>query len=752
MELLRRFSFTLLLMMLTTLVACGGGDGGLSVDGDDGDDGDAIISLVIEKITVGDLSVGNEITLTATLTEDSTPLANQLITFELTDETTATFTPTTGAVATDETGVATITIADTSVDGAVTVTASYGDESSDPLSFNSLGDAVDSEVTVSSLTFYASTTQLASSGADTIELFAIAKDSSNNLLEGAVVAFSADSGHIQGVTLESSTDGKTSALLSTDGEPNNRVITVTASSGNISEQLSIDVRGTSVTMAGSSSLAIDENTDYVINILDSDGDGIANTEVTLSLTNTASSGDVATLSLNDTVTTDSDGQATINVSGSTQGMNTIVATALGATANKTVSVESDSFLFSGFSNGISTVDPSVEIIPDVFLSQTAEITLNWTRTGVNIVDGTLVNFTTTRGTLAASSATTVDGKVTATLTSTDAGNALVTFVGEDIVSGDTIELSNQFEFEFVADSASTLIAQASPYSIGPNGQTSTISVTVRDDVGNLVKGQDIDFVLSDVSGGSIFPASATTDSSGNASTIYTSNSISAADAVAITAKVNDTPAVYDTVNLTVADRELFITLGTGNTLQEPDETTYIKEFIVQVSDTDSAAVEGVELTISAVPETYYKGYWYQLYDGDDFVSWVVGTTDSTSIFNKFECANEDINVDGILDDGEDTNDDGVLTPGNIVIVNGSVTTDSDGFAVIKVRYAQSYGLFVDIKLRALAQVSGSESSAQEIFTLGVLAADVLSEDISPPTQGIGTTGPFGKERNCSIAD
>ena len=32
MELLKRFSFTLLLMTLTTLVACGGGGGGLSID------------------------------------------------------------------------------------------------------------------------------------------------------------------------------------------------------------------------------------------------------------------------------------------------------------------------------------------------------------------------------------------------------------------------------------------------------------------------------------------------------------------------------------------------------------------------------------------------------------------------------------------------------------------------------------------------------------------------------------------------
>jgi hypothetical protein len=741
-------------MTLTTLVACGGGDGGLARDGN-GDSTDTVISLVIEKITDGYLSVDNKITLTATLTEDSTPLANQSITFELTDSTIATFSPATGSVATNDEGIAIIIVEASAIDGAVEVTAFYDDKESDPLSFNSLGDAVSEdpdETAVVTLTLFSSTTQLASSGADTIELFAIVKDSANNLLEGATVAFAATSGQIQGGTLETSTDGKASVTLKTESEPSNRIITITATSGEISEQMEIEVTGTTVTLTGSSSLAIDDDNEYVIKLLDSDGDGIASTDVTLSLTNTATDGDVATITLDETVTTDFEGQATISVTGSTQGTNTLVASALGATANKTVSVESDSFLFSGFDDGDASVDPTTETIPDVLLSQTAEITLTWTRSGVNVADGTEVNFTTTRGTLVASSAMTVDGQVMATIDSTDAGIALVTFIGTDMVSGESIELSNQLQFEFVADNASTLIAQASPYSIGPGGQTSTISVTVRDDVGNLVKSKVIDFVLSDVSGGSIFPASATTDSSGSASTVYTSSSVSAQDAVAITAKVNDTSTVNDTVNLTVADRELFITLGTGNTLQEPDETTYIKEFIVQVVDVDSAAVEGVELTISAVPETYYKGFWYQLYDGNDFIGWVVGTTDSTSIFDKFACANEDKNIDGILDDGEDTNVDGVLTPGNIVIVDGSVTTDSDGFAVIEVRYGQSYGQFVDIKLRALAQVSGSESSAQAIFTLPILSTDVLNEDTTPPTQGIGTTGPFGEARDCTIPD
>jgi hypothetical protein len=310
---------------------------------------------------------------------------------------------------------------------------------------------------------------------------------------------------------------------------------------------------------------------------------------------------------------------------------------------------------------------------------------------------------------------------------------------------------------FFAENAATLIAQASPYSIGPDEQTSTISVVVRDPNQNLVKNKRVKFILSDVNGGSIFPATAITDSSGVASTIYTSKGVSAQNGVAIQAIVEDTPSVEDTVFLTVADRELFITLGAGNELAEPNVTDYLLEYSIFVSDIDSAAITNVELTVSAIPNNYYKGLWLPFYNGNEFDRWIVvglGSTTKPDIRSELpptKCPNEDINFNGILDAGEDTNGDGRLTPGNVVVVSGDQTTDENGQSTIKINYPQSYGNWVDIRLVVSAKVTGSESSTQAIFTLPVIESDIDTDRRTPPLQGVGTSGPFGFSPDCSMS-
>ncbi|NQY49137.1 MAG: Ig-like domain-containing protein [Colwellia sp.] len=873
MQLLRRLSFTMLLMSMMTLVACGDGDGDLTGGGDGGGTGDAV-TLTVTK-SDGDLSAINNITVSATVLNNGNAVANKTVSFTLAIERSATFDPVVGTATTDANGVATIVIKVTDVKGSVNVIASYESES-DNISFDSVGDgesddgssgaakisleksagdlsaanaitisasilsldngeglegqlvtftlndatmatfdpAIGTAVTdasgiasiivkvtdvaggvevtatatglgsdtgftkigftsvgdgvkvivgepvAASIRLFASSPQIASSGAQTIELSVIAKDENNNLLEGVTINFAANSGALAKIidnsgnsTNVTGPDGKVSMMLSTEDEPSNRTILVTVTSGDISDSLEIDVVGTILTLTGSSSLALDDKTNYIVKVLDSDGNGVAKTDVAISLGGGEAGIELPTPAL---VTTDAEGQATIQVTGVSSGTNTLVITALGASANQSVSVQADSFLFTNFSNGVDTVNPSdTPIVPDVSLLQTATVTLTWQRNG-SPVSSVPVGFTTTRGVLSVDMASTnVNGEVTATLTSNNAGKALVTFVGTDTFDGKVIELTNQLEFEFYADTAATIIAQASPSSIGPNQQTSTISVVVRDVNRNLVKNKTIKFEVDDISGGEIFPATAVTDSNGSASTVYTSNNTSAHEGVAITATViGSLPIVTDTVNLTVADRELFITLGTGNTIEEPDVTDYIKEFSVFVTDVDSNPVANVELTISLIPERYYKGYWTRLYDGDKFKVWITDAVvgDVQARTATIFCDNEDINLNGILDFGEDTNNDGLLTPGNVAKADGTVTTDEDGRAIVKINYGQSYAHWVDIHLIASANVTGSESLNQTIFTLPVAANDVNSEDLTPPTQGVGLEGPFGGNQNCSVPD
>lgn len=714
----------------------------------------------------GDLSGDNDITITATIMSGDTPVTNKLVSFTLTDATLATFLPEVGTAVTNSQGIASIILKATNIAGGVEVTVNVTGFEPSVFSFTSLGGGPGGDTggnpLADSVTLFASSQQLASSGAQSVTLTAVAKDVNNNLLQDVEINFSADSGALQKVLDENGEssdvtgpDGKLTRKLSTLAEPTNRIISVTVTSGSVSDSVEVQVVGTTITLTGSSSLALNDVNNYIIKVLDSDGNGLANTPVILSLSNQSTetpAGTIANITLPESVTTDFNGQATVSVVGTSGGTNSIIATAYGASSQKMVAVQSDSFLFTNFSDGTNNIDPSSDEVPDVLLSEIATVTLTWLRNGVPVPDGTVVSFTTTRGDLSSSSATTVAGKVTTTITSKNAGKSLITFTGTDTVNGKVIELSNQFEFEFVADTASRLIAQAFPNSIGPDGQTSTISVVVRDPDGNLVKNKTVDFVLTDISGGAIFPASAVTDSNGTASTVYTSNSVSAQNSVKISATVNGT-GVSDDAYLTVADRELFITLGTGNTLEEYGVTDYIKEYSVFVTDVDSNPVPNVDLTISAIPHQYYKGYWVRLYDGVDFKVWMTNALpgDVQGRNAPISCANEDINLDGILDAGEDTNGDGMLTPGNIVAGDGTVTTDDNGRAIVKINYGQSYGHWTDIRLIASTKVTGSEILNQTVFTLPVIASDINDEDLTPPTQGIGLEGPFGAAQDCSVS-
>jgi hypothetical protein len=101
---------------------------------------------------------------------------------------------------------------------------------------------------------------------------------------------------------------------------------------------------------------------------------------------------------------------------------------------------------------------------------------------------------------------------------------------------------------------------------------------------------------------------------------------------------------------------------------------------------------------------------------------------------------------GVLDPGEDFNSSSKLEPGNVVIVSpGRVKTDATGRATVSLFYAESYALWVEVKLKARAVVSGTESSKEAVFFLPA-AAEVLANSTSTPA---GVTSPFGVVPDCS---
>ncbi|MGD2166711.1 MAG: Ig-like domain-containing protein [Gammaproteobacteria bacterium] len=574
-----------------------------------------------------------------------------------------------------------------------------------------LGPAVD----IGSLTLITSQPQILSDGSNSATLTAIVRDANNNTVEGVSVVFSASSGSL---TVSSpaitSASGSVTAELSTPSNFRNRTITVTATADDFSDTVTVDVTGTSLLINGPNSLPLGDVGNYNVVLTDAGGTGIAGQSVDV----TSSTGNAVSAS---PLTTDVTGQASFMLTANASGADMLTATGLGLTATQTVNVSSDQFAF-------TTPAPATEIP----LNTPQTFTVQWLVGGSPVTDGSQISFSSTRGTVSASTATTTGGTASITVTATNAGPAVVTATNSD-------GTSTQRVVEFVATTPAEIDLQASPFTVGPQEQ-SALTAIVRDAAGNLVKNQVVTFTLDDVTGGSLSVAQGVTNSQGRVQTFYTaSTQTSAANGVIVTAAVQGT-ALSNTVNLTVAERELFISLGTGNSIEEPNVAQYRVEYVVQVTDAQGNGVSGVTVQFSLLSRNYNKG----------FRTWN-GATWATTI--NAICADEDLNNNGILDTSpvdEDTNGNGLLEAGNIAAVSvqgvggGTLTTDSNGFGFIDIFYPQEYAYYLEVELKATASVAGTETVEPTIFTLTGAAADFNSQDIAPP----GVVSPFGVSNSC----
>lgn len=727
-----------LISALFMLTACGGGgDSSVTRDNTDGGSGGGgssspsySIALSLENESGesdNNLSENNSLVIVATVTDqDGNPHSDALLTFTLSNQDLAEFGNDTGTARTNSDGVARLGLEASTASGDGEITAALGTGETGTTTFSATGSTTVREEPAS-LELYANSIQLASSGSDEVELIALVKNEQSVLMEGIEVSFSAASGdgvELQLTQPETAADGTARAILTSQNNASNRTVTITAGAGGLTQTVEITIAGTEVTINGASSVILNDSVDYTIRVQDSDGTSILNQNVTLSAVN-------GTLS-STTVNTGANGQATVSYTASTSGEDTITATALNAETSFTVQVQQDEFNF---------VNLPTEEVP---LGQTQTITVQWRQDNAPVV-GQNVTFSASRGVIAGNATVTTDanGQASIDISANNAGISSITASASD-GSGNVL-VSALTQVEFIATTPHTLIADASPDILGPDGQTSTISAVVRDVDGNLVKNSVVNFSVSDVSTGFVSPSQATTDSKGIATTVFTSGSVSTQDAVVITAFVADDPAIDDEVVLTVGARAFDISLGTGNELEEATSTSYLKRFGVFVSDSAGQPVSGVNLTASVAPVKYVNGGEYRtgfwVFD-DDASQWV-------AIVNQ-NCETEDVNDNGILDTtprDEDTNEDGLLTPGligTIAFANGAAVTDENGYAELEYRYPRSYAIWYDAVISVFGQSTGSEASAKMRYTLSISADDVTDEGASPPAN------PFGVTDQCTL--
>jgi hypothetical protein len=199
--------------------------------------------------------------------------------------------------------------------------------------------------------------------------------------------------------------------------------------------------------------------------------------------------------------------------------------------------------------------------------------------------------------------------------------------------------------------------------------------------------------------------------------------------------VQSNPAITNSVAITVAQRELFISIGTGNSIFEPNTAQYRKEFVVQITDSQGNGVQGVTVQAGILSNAYMKGFWFY-----DLVlsGWVQNITAGP-------CADEDVNRNGVLDVGEDFNASGRIEAGNIATVvaqggnGGTFMTDAGGFGIIDVFYPQDHAQWVHVTLEATTSVQGTEFAESSNFVLPISSDDVDDENDNPP----GIISPFG---------
>jgi hypothetical protein len=587
------------------------------------------------------------------------------------------------------------------------------------------------------LTTDSGTLQSAGVAGTEVQVVAVVRDSNNSVMPNVRVDLAADSGSLTMGTRLTDANGRVTEKLSPGGDPTSRVIKITASAAGLTPATTqVQVAGTRVTVNANGSVNLGATTDVTVKVADSAGNALTNRAVTF-----GASLNTLTVKGGAPAVTDAAGQLVLSYNAAKSGKDLISIKSMGETSSTEIAVGDSSF-------SVSVVDGSGNPVTSANINTCQRILVHGSSglsgsVAISSSRGTVYSNSTCTSILTSAVAVDVNSNATAYVQATSAGiatlNATVNSAG-----GATAQGLIEFVAQLLPSAIVTL--QADPAVLGTNsagstGQQSTIRAVVRDGTAqnNLVKNAVVSFsIVTDPSGGYLSqPSVVTTGSDGTATVSYVAGSSSTSiDGVTLRASVLGAAGV-GTVNLTVAKKSLFISAGTGNTIESPDTTTYRKDYAVFVSDASGNAVPGVNITASVRPRTYRKGELA-----------FNGTNWSYKVAIPIECANEDIDGDGSLSAGEDSNTNGRLDPGIPITVTSTGTTDVGGKATVSLIYPKdrAYWLTADLTIRG--KVSGTEASyVGFISPLVGSADDYKDKDKSPP----GQTSPYGVNA-CSTAN
>jgi len=583
------------------------------------------------------------------------------------------------------------------------------------------------------LTLISSETSLGSDGKKSATITAIVKDESNRALSNQQVRFSSAD---PGVTLVGAGAGQTDetgsasvSLSVTDRTV--RDIAIVAETGSLTESISVPVVGTVLQINGSSTIVFNAATQYSVSLRDSGGNPITGADVAVA----SSNGNSVSQS---SVTTDTQGQAVFEVTGTQEGSDVLTASAQGVTTAFQTSVSGTQLTYSAPTPGFEiTVDDTFPVVIQLIENGSP-------------VSGRDIRFTVTRGVFVGGETATTDGSGAASVNIRSTTAGLTTITATEVQGGSSTGVTATRQAEFVSKSPTKIELQTSPSVVGANlsvtgTNSSQLIAIVRDDNDNPVKNVRVDFTaLADPSNGRIEPGFGITDSFGTATASFIAGPTSTGfEAVQLQAKLSDNGAVTASASLTVSELELSVRIGTGNELVDTSSlTTYTMPWTAIVADSANNPVQNALVTVALRPTRYRKGFWE--------------VVDSKYRANApLYCPSEDTNTNGRLDPGEDTNSSGELDPGAVAVsrvIEVNARTDDDGLAAIEVTYPKTYALWVEVEiLTTITTVSGTEATAKEVFLLPAAGADLANITNSPPGSS-GVDGPFGRSGSCADTD
>jgi hypothetical protein len=322
-----------------------------------------------------------------------------------------------GSLVTGEDGIATAVLSTggNTTPRTIAVTATSGDFTQ---TVQVQVTAASSGAAAAAMTLSSSTASLPADGSGSAEVRALIVDSNNVAVAGVPVSFSATSGALSAGSATTGADGIATVTLSTGGNTTPRTIAVTATSGDFTQTVQVQVTAASsgataaaLTLTSSiASLPADGSVSAEVRalIVDSNNVAVAGVPVSFSATSGA-------LSAGST-TTGPDGIARVTLStGGNSTPRTIVVTATSGDFTQTVQVQVTA-ASSGATAAALTLSSSIASLP-ADGSVSAEVRALIVDSNNVAVAGVPVSFSATSGALSAGSATTgQDGIAKVTLT------------------------------------------------------------------------------------------------------------------------------------------------------------------------------------------------------------------------------------------------------------------------------------------------------------------------------------------------